>query len=119
MQVMMFVSAGTVHRKARQGKTRWRSVWVIDGPSPVSKLGPGVPRPWGHELRPTAIGFGPERQEADMDSSLHGPDSRQPVLGQGLESLGQNSREPDMVLRPTTGVRRLAFCLPLILHYTT
>ena len=35
----------------------------------VSKLGPGVPRPWGHE----PIGYGPERQEADMDSSLHGP----------------------------------------------
>ena len=28
-----------------------------------------------------------------MDLSLHGPVSRQPVLGQGLEFLGQSSRE--------------------------
>ena len=32
---------------ARQGKTRWRTVWVIDGPSPDSKLGPGVPTAMG------------------------------------------------------------------------
>jgi hypothetical protein len=84
---MMFVSAGTVHRKARQDKME-NGLGHRRTVTPVSKLGQGVPRPWVHNLRPTAIGYGPERQEADMDSSLHGFDSRLPVLGQGLETLG-------------------------------